>query len=85
MTAICSAWRSEQCKAVDHIHLCCCHGVQTSNPRLASVLRRFNPHVFELENGVQPILDCGRAPSGIGTGVWAISTVNRSSVSWLPL
>ena len=45
----------EQCNAVDHIHLRCCHGVQTSNPRLASVLRRFNPHVFELENGVQPI------------------------------
>ena len=41
--------------SVDHIHLRCCHGVQTSNPRLASVLRRFNPHVFELENGVQPI------------------------------
>ncbi|QNI46820.1 hypothetical protein [Synechococcus sp. A15-60] len=45
----------EQCKAVDHIHLRCCHGVQTSNPLLAEVLRRFNPHVFELENGVQPI------------------------------
>ena len=41
--------------AVDHIHLRYCHGLQTSNPRLARVLRRFNPHVFELENGIHPI------------------------------
>ena len=45
----------ERCRSIDHIHLRCCHGVQTSNPRLADVLRRFNPHVFVLENGVQPI------------------------------
>ena len=45
----------EKCELVDYIQLRCCHGVQTSNPRLVEVLRRFNPHVFELENGVQPI------------------------------
>ena len=44
----------ERCLSVDHIFLRCCHGVQTSNPRLASVLRQFQPHVFVLENGVQP-------------------------------
>ena len=32
----------QRCRDLDYIHLRCCHGVQTSNPRLASVLRRFN-------------------------------------------
>ena len=44
----------ERFKAVDHIHLRCCHGIQTSNSRLAKVLRRFQPNVFVLENGVHP-------------------------------
>ena len=41
-------------EAVDHIHLRCCHGVQTSNARLAQVLQRFQPNVVVLENGVHP-------------------------------
>ena len=45
----------QRCRDLDYIHLRCCHGVQTSNPRLAEVLRRFNPYVFEVENGVQSI------------------------------
>ena len=45
----------ERFLSVDYIHLRYCHGLQTSNPRLARVLRRFNPHVFELENGIHPI------------------------------
>lgn len=45
----------ERFLSVDHIHLRCCHALQTSNPRLATVLRRFNPHVFELENGIKPL------------------------------
>ena len=54
----CLAPIREQCKAVDHIHFVA--AIQTSNPRLAEVLRRFNPHVFELENGVQPLLHGSR-------------------------
>lgn len=45
----------ERFAAVDHIHLRCCHGVQTSSVPLAQVLRRFNPHVFVVDNGVQPL------------------------------
>ena len=58
----------EQCNAVDHIHLRCCHGVQTSNPRLASVLRRFN-RVFELEMAFNPSPFTARPNSGVSTGI----------------
>ena len=52
----------ERCRSVDHIHLRCCHGLQTSNPRLSRVLSSFNPHVFELENGVQPLPQLRQEP-----------------------
>ena len=66
----------ERCRSTDHIHLRCCHGVQTSNPRLAAVLRRFNPHVFVLENGVQPIPPLRQQPRQVSARVF-LGNFNR--------
>ena len=40
---------------IDYIHLRCCHGIQTSNAGLAKALRKFNPNVFVVENGIHPV------------------------------
>ena len=66
----------ERLEAVAYVHLRCCHGIQTSNTKLATVLKRFQPNVFVLENGVHPCPPLRQDPS-VGPARIFLGNFNR--------